>query len=312
MAFWMGIAKGLQGWNEDRYNTKEREGQQQFTLDRDEQQREFEREQARTQFENQFNLKRFEIASQYAQNRVGTRGAARASGSGGAATAANPQHAIDVLVNRYGVPEELIERVAMDGNPESLGNAVELLNSTQAEYREKWGTDLPPEIVVQMFETAVVTQSQTGTIDWDAAKADLGFDVPEEVRGMFPAEFEIMGETSFEEPVVKRQYKPEEIKQARDLIREQLFVIAENAKYTADNILSGFAELETTGTPLTEDQKIRMENTVALQTELQSAVEAANKGNIQPLMKLLEVDGKRYLTEYYHDLADAPLGLDFE
>ena len=310
--FWQGIAKAVGEKDQQMHETRERDSQQQFTTSRDEQHREFEREQARTQFENQFTLKRFEIASQYAQSRVGPRGTPRASSSGSTTAADNPQHSVDVLVNRYGVPDELIERVAMDGNPASLGKAVELLDSVQADYREKWGTDLPPEIVVQMFETAVVTQSQTGTIDWDAAKSDLGFEVPEEVRGMFPAEFEIMGETSFEEPVIKRQYKPEEIKQARDLVREQATVLADDAKYTLNNTLAKFAELETSGVPLSPEQNAVKQNALAMQMELQAALEASSKGNIKPLLKMFAPDAARHLQEYYPDLADAPLGFDFK
>ena len=58
MSFWMGIGKGLQNVNERRHDTREREGQQAFTAERDEQQREFEREQGRLQLENQLRINR--------------------------------------------------------------------------------------------------------------------------------------------------------------------------------------------------------------------------------------------------------------
>lgn len=309
--FWQGIAKAVGEKDQQMYETREREAQQQFILGREESDREFQRERDRTAFANEWKLKQFDIAAQYAQSRIGSR--RTTSGSSGSATAAtNPQHAVDVLVNRYGVPDELIERVASDGNPASLGKAVEILDGLQTEYREKWGTDIPPEIIVEMFDNAVVTQSTTGTIDWEAAKADLGFDVPEEVRGMFPAEFEVMGETSFEEPVVKRQYKPEEIKQARDLVQEQATVLADDAKYTLDNTLAKLAELETSGVTLSPEQAAMKNNALAMQMELQAALEASAKGNMKPLLKMFAPDAVRYLTEYYPDLADAPLGLDFE
>lgn len=309
--FWQGIAKAVGEKDQQMYETKEREAQQQFILGREEADREFQRERDRTAFANEWKLKQFDIAAQYAQNRVGSRRATSGS-SGSIATATNPQHAVDVLVNRYGVPDELIERVASDGNPASLGKAVEILDGLQAEYKEKWGTDIPPEIIVEMFDNAVITQPTTGTIDWEAAKADLGFDVPEEVRGMFPAEFEIMGETSFEEPVVKRQYKPEEIKQARDLVKEQVTVLADDAKYTLDNIFADIAKLEASGAPLPDGHDARKEAVLKEQQILEAALEASEKGNLKPLLELFAPDAARYLQEYYPDLADAPLGLDFE
>lgn len=152
MGFWSGVAKGLEQDNARRFESSEREAQQDFTLSRDEAQREFQRERDREALAATLRAQREQQAFTILSSRRGGRGGG--SGGGGATSSGEGNSSLNYLTNFFASdPDADEDKIAnllsiAQEYPEFADNVVQALETR----RKELGYDMSATQTLDLLE----------------------------------------------------------------------------------------------------------------------------------------------------------------
>jgi hypothetical protein len=171
-----------------------------------------ERRAAREAKEEELREKRKGLALELA-SKYGTRGFGGAAGTTGGtpagpsgttpagASGGNIEHYSQVLKTTFNASDESISRVAGTAGAAGLAQAVQILEKARKRFAEL-GKDMPEDVVIDLFDSAVLTGAETDPIDFNALEDYIGSALDPLEKELLSASRATTGQAYFPEPSV--------------------------------------------------------------------------------------------------------------